>query len=77
MSERQKARRGWFARWREHGRAKRQRAFERRYFERERARAAGIPYTTTPSTYQHHAPAAVWFAFGGDGGGCGGDGGGC
>lgn len=77
MAERQKARSGWFARWREHRRTKRQEAIERAYDERERARAAGRA-PSSPSAYQHDAPVAGWLGFGGDGGGCGGgDGGGC
>lgn len=76
MTEQQRAKRGWFERWREHRRAKRQQAIEREYFERERALASGGT-RSTPGTYQHHAPTAGWFGFGGgDGGGCGGDGGG-
>ncbi|MEJ7894847.1 MAG: hypothetical protein WKF94_19605 [Solirubrobacteraceae bacterium] len=76
MTERQNAKRGWFARWREHRRAKGQQAIERATFERERARSSGGAYSTS-SAYQHGAPAAGWTGFGGDGGGCGGDGGGC
>ena len=77
MSEVQRTNRGWFARWLEHRRIKRQRAIARKYFARERARASGRTYPT-PSAYQHHATGASWFGFGGgDGGGCGGDGGGC
>ncbi len=76
MTERHNAKRSWPARWREHRRAKRQQAAEREYFEHERARSAGSA-SSSPSAYQHRAPAAGWFGFGGDGGGCGGDGGGC
>jgi len=74
MTEPHNTERGWFARWREHRRANRQQAIERKYFERERARSSGGAYSTS-SAYQHGAPAG-WIGFGGDGGGCGGDGGG-
>ena len=75
MTEPQNTERSWFARWREHRRANRQQAIERKYFERERARSSGGAYAT-PSAYPHGAPTAGWIGFGGDGGGCGGDGGG-
>jgi hypothetical protein len=43
MTEPQNTKRGWFARWREHRRANRQQAIERKYFERERARSISAP----------------------------------
>lgn len=71
----QNAEHGWFARWREHRRAKRQQVIEREGFEQERGRSRGA-YSTT-SACQQGAPAGGWIGFGGDGGGCGGgDGGG-
>ncbi len=78
MAERQKANGGWFARWRQHRRTRRQDAIERAYYERERTRASGGP-RSAPSARHHGAPASSWLGFGGDGGGgCGGgDGGAC
>lgn len=80
MTEQQDATAGWFARRREHRRAKRQQALERRYFEHERAGSMVSTYTSA----DNHARRAdsyrqsAWPFFGGgggDGGGCG-DGGG-
>jgi hypothetical protein len=69
----QHPKRGWFARWRDRRRARRQEALERQYLEHQRRRASGTPYST-PSAYRHTGPVVGGFGFGGDGGG--GDGGG-
>jgi hypothetical protein len=77
MTEAQTAKRGWFERWRDQRRARRQQAIEPEYFRRERARGSGGAHPT-PSAHQSGVSADGWIGFGGDGGGCGGgDGGGC
>lgn len=67
MTEQRAANDGWFARWRQHRRVKRQEALERQYFAQEQARllnssARASSYATTSSGF--------WA--GGDGGGDGG-----
>lgn len=82
MCEQRDARRGWFARWREHRRGKRQQALERQFFLRERARSVDGGYVATAEHLRlcAHASAygteamglsgALSALGGGDGGGC-------
>ena len=42
MAQQTSPRDGWFGRWREHRRVKRQAALERRFYHQERARETGI-----------------------------------
>ena len=72
MTEPQTAKRGWFARWRERRRIKRQQALERSHFELERARSNG---TYSPPSAGPVAAGWVGLGGGGDGGGGGCDGG--
>lgn len=74
---------GWFARWREHRRGKRQQAREREYFAQEQARSYGGALASTDrlntsgyaSSYATTSTGS-WGGLGGDGG-CDGGGGGC
>jgi len=66
MTEQRDSNRGWFSRWREHRRAKRQQALERQFVEPDRLRASTRAYTDA----DNHA--RRWTSFlggGGDGGG--------
>ncbi len=77
MIHHKKAKCGWFARWRDHRRSRRQRALERWYLELDRARASGespVPgelYVYAAGSSSHTD--GLFGAFGG--GGDGGDGG--
>ena len=84
MHEQRAAQGGWFARWREHRRVKRQQAYERECFAQEHARSYGgalAPSATDPLNASRYASSyattssGFWGGFGGDCGG--GDGGGC
>jgi hypothetical protein len=62
MTEQQKSRGGWFARRREHRRARRQQAIERQYGEQERLK----PETRAYNDADNHA--RRWTSFLGGGG---------
>ncbi|CAN5618282.1 hypothetical protein BH20ACT17_BH20ACT17_13050 [soil metagenome] len=72
MTEQRDAADGWFARWREHRRDKRQQALERRYFEDERAN----PTTSAYVSAENHARRVDAYTGGSDFGGMGDSGGG-
>jgi hypothetical protein len=64
MSEQHSPRRGSFARWREHRRAKRQEALERRYFEMERARSSGTDDGGVSAYVKASAKSGWWWGGG-------------
>jgi hypothetical protein len=83
MHEQRAAQKGWFARWREHRRVKRQQASERAYLAQEHARSYGGARASSATDRWNASGYAssygttssgFWGGFGGDCGG--GDGGG-
>lgn len=81
MHEQRDAGNGWFARWREHRRVKRQQAREREYFEQARSYEGTLASSATDhsnaSSYASSygtTSSGLWAGFGGD---CGDAGGGC
>lgn len=83
MHEQRAARGGWFARWREHRRLKRQQAYERGCFAHEHARSHGGTQASSATDRLNASGYASSYGttssgFWGVGGDCGGgDGGGC
>ena len=80
MTEQRESNNGWFARWRERRRGKRQQAREREYFAQEQARSYGGALASTnrlnTSGYasSYATTSTGFWAVGGDGGGDGGGG---
>jgi cytosine/adenosine deaminase-related metal-dependent hydrolase len=60
MSAGQSGRRSWFARWREHRRAKRQEARERQYFDIEHARSSGTTHSNVSDFAKTSAKSGGW-----------------
>jgi hypothetical protein len=64
MSEQHSPRRGSFARWREHRRAKRQEALERRYIEMDRTRSSATDDTGVSAYMKTSAKSGGWWGGG-------------